>query len=166
MTDTPGPGANTRWLDESQQRSWRAFIIGSTLLFDALDQQLKKAFGIGTSEYEILVRLSESEGRSLRMAVLADAMCHSRSRVTHTVQRMEDRGLVRRAASPEDGRGIVASLTDAGHELLVAAAPLHVTGVRENLVDLCADADFAALGRVMGAVTDKLKDTHPGSDIR
>ena len=165
MMATPGPDA-VRWLTESQQRSWRAFIIGSTLLFDALDQDLKKAFGIGSSEYEILVRLSESEGRCLRMAALADAMCHSRSRVTHTVQRMEDRGLVRRAASPEDGRGIIASLTDEGYALLEAAAPLHVSGVRNNLVDLCADADFEALGRVMDAVTDALKDTHPGSDIR
>lgn len=166
MTDTPGLKADVRWLDESQQRSWRAFIIGSTLLFDALDQDLKKSFGIGSSEYEILVRLSESPGRCLRMAALADAMCHSRSRVTHTVQRMEQRGLVQRTASPEDGRGIIASLTEKGHQLLVAAAPVHVAGVRRNLVDLCDGADFEALGRVMGSVTDTLKDTHPGSDIR
>ncbi len=165
MKDTPSRD-DVRWLDESQQLSWRAFIIGSTLLFDALDPDLKKAFGIGSSEYEILVRLSESDGRSLRMAALADAMCHSRSRVTHTVQRMEDRGLVRRTASPEDGRGIIASLTDEGVALLHAAAPVHVSGVRKNLVDLCDNADFTALGRVMNAVTDALKDTHPGSDIR
>ena len=153
------------WLDEEQQRSWRAFVVGSTLLFSQLDEDLKK-FGLGTIEYEILVRLSESEGRQMRMAQLADAMCHSRSRTTHTIKRMEQRRLVIREDAVDYRRGVIARLTDAGYDLLVEAAPTHVAGVRAHLVDLCDQADFAALGRVMTSVTDRLSPEHPGSDLR
>ena len=156
----------TRWLDGDQQASWRAFAVGVTLLLDRLDADLQKAFDLSLTEYEILVRLSERPGRSMRMAQLADALAHSRSRVTHTVARMQRTGLVLRAASPEDGRGIVCTLTDRGYDLLVEAAPMHVHGVRDYLVDLSSREDIAALGRVMNAVTDRLIECHPEADLR
>ncbi|NHC22403.1 MarR family transcriptional regulator [Nocardioides sp. IC4_145] len=139
--------------------------MGTTLLFDRLDDDLRRDFDISLTEYEILVRLSERDGQ-MRMAQLADALAHSRSRVTHTVARMEKAGLVRRSSSPEDGRGIVATLTDKGMDLLRRAAPVHVRGVREHLVDLAGEEDFAALGRVMGAVSDHLVTAHPEMEIR
>ena len=156
----------TRWLDADQQGSWRAFAVGVTLLLDRLDADLQKAFDLSLTEYEILVRLSERPQRSMRMAQLADALAHSRSRVTHTVARMQKAGLVERTTSPEDGRGILCTLTDRGYDLLVEAAPVHVHGVREYLVDLAGREDFAALGRVMNAVTDRLIECHPEADIR
>ena len=156
----------TRWLDGDQQASWRAFAVGVTLLLDRLDADLQKAFDLSLTEYEILVRLSERPGRSMRMAQLADALAHSRSRVTHTVARMQRTGLVLRAASPEDGRGIVCTLTDRGYDLLVEAAPQHVHGVRDYLFDLSSREDIAALGRVMNAVTDRLIECHPEADLR
>jgi len=155
----------TRWLDDDQQRSWRALVVGTTLLFDRLDEDLRRSFDISLVEYEILVRLSERDGQ-MRMAALADALAHSRSRVTHTVTRMEKVGLVQRSRSDDDGRGIIASLTDKGLDLLVRAAPVHVEGVRAYLVDLAGDADFAALGRVMDAVADNLIAAHPEMEIR
>ncbi|UAL29017.1 MarR family transcriptional regulator [Nocardioides rotundus] len=158
--------SDTRWLDASQQRSWRALVIGTTLLMDRLDDELRQEFDISLTEYEILVRLSEREGRQMRMAQLADALAHSRSRVTHTVTRMERQGLVRRSHSPDDGRGVLASMTEDGMRLLQAAAPMHVEGVRRHLVDLASAEDFAALGRVMNAVTDQLIVGHPEMEIR
>jgi DNA-binding MarR family transcriptional regulator len=155
----------TRWLDDDQQRSWRALVMGTTLLFDRLDDDLRDAHDISLVEYEILVRLSERDGQ-MRMAALADALAHSRSRVTHTVTRMEKAGLVQRSSSPEDGRGIVATLTKKGDDLLVRAAPTHVAGVRAYLVDLAADADFAAVGRVFDAVSDNLVAAHPEMELR
>jgi DNA-binding MarR family transcriptional regulator len=158
--------SNTRWLNQSQQRAWRAFLVGYTLLSDRLDDELREAFGIGINEYEVLVRLSESEDHRMRMSTLAEAMSFSRSRITHTITRMERSGLVHRGAATDDGRGIVAQLTDKGYALLVQAAPLHVTGVREHMVDLASDDDFAALGRVMDAVVDQLAPAHPEVDLR
>ena len=162
---SPAP-REPRWLDADQQRSWRALVIGSTLLMDRLDDDLRRAFNISLTEYEILVRLSERPGRAMRMAQLADALAHSRSRVTHTVDRMERAGYVVRGSTPEDGRGIVATMTDRGYELLTEAAPLHVEGVRSYLVDRVDDADFAALGRAMDSVTDNLISAHPEMELR
>ncbi|GAA2015908.1 MULTISPECIES: MarR family winged helix-turn-helix transcriptional regulator [Nocardioides] len=157
--------AEPRWLDQSQQRSWRALLVGHTLLMARLDDDLRRGFDLSLTEYEILVRLSERDGR-LRMAQLADAMAHSRSRVTHTVARMERAGLVERVSSPEDGRGILASLTERGLDVLRQAAPMHVAGVREHLVDLADADDLAAVGRVMNVVADHLVAGHPEMDIR
>jgi len=161
MTDTSG----TRWLDERQQRAWRALCVGTTLLFDRLDDELHE-YGISIHEYEILVRLSEHPDRCLRMSSLADAMRFSRSRITHTIKRMERAGLVVRDAASDDGRGIVAHLTSAGFALLERAAHTHVRGVREHLVDRVDPDDFAALGRVMDTVVDKLSADHPEADLR
>jgi len=155
-----------RWLDEPQQHSWRALVMGMTLLLDRLDTDLRRNFDVSLAEYEILVRLSERPGQQLRMAQLADAMAHSRSRVTHTVARMEKADLVARSSSAEDGRGIVCSMTPHGFDLLKAMAPVHVNGVRDYLVDLASTEDFEALGRVMNTVADKLVVTHPESEIR
>jgi len=159
---------SANWLDSGQQQAWRAFLVGTTLLMDRLDRDLRDQHGIALSEYEILVRLSEAPKRRLRMAVLANALCHSRSRVTHTVSRMETAGLVDRDASPDDGRGVEAVLTDLGFQTLVEAAPTHVSGVRECLVDLASDDELAGLGRVFAAVADSLAsaENQPINDIR
>ena len=146
----------TRWLEPAQQEVWRAFLLGTTRLFEQLERDLREAHGLSLPEYEILVRLSESPGRRLRMAGLASSVSHSRSRVTHTVSRLEAAGLVARMACPTDGRGVIASLTGPGYELLVEAAPTHVMGVRRYLVDLVDPDDLEAAGRVFDAAARRL----------
>ena len=163
MTDE---STDIRWLDQEQQRSWRAFLVGTTLLMDRLDRDLREHHNLSMPEYEILVRLSEANESRLRMAVLADSVSHSRSRVTHTIARLEKAGLVQRSACVSDGRGVEAVLTYQGLAALEEAAPTHVAGVRQFMVDLADDDDFAALGRVFNVVTDKLIGTNPAADIR
>lgn len=142
------------WLSREQQVAWRSFLTGMTLLFDSLDRDLRESSGLSLPEYEILVRLSEAPDRRLRMAVLADSVSHSRSRVTHTIARLERSGLVDRRACESDGRGVNAHLTERGWDTLVAAAPRHVRSVRAALVDQVTPEDLAAVGRVFRAVTD------------
>jgi len=157
MTDLPIATVNeTRWLDETQQRAWRSFLGGTTVLMDQLDRDLRTEHGLSMSEYEILVRLSEMPDRSMRMADLAAAISHSRSRITHTIGRLEKAGIVRRAQCGTDGRGVTAVLTDQGFELLATAAHTHVRGVREYLIDRCSPEDLAATKRVMDAVQQAL----------
>ncbi|HET6626747.1 MAG TPA: MarR family transcriptional regulator [Nocardioidaceae bacterium] len=163
MTDE---SSEIAWLDPEQQRSWRAYLVGTTLLMDRLDRELREQHNLSMPEYEILVRLSEAEDRRMRMAVLADSVSHSRSRVTHTIARLERAGLVERAACMSDGRGVEAVITDRGVDALREAAPTHVSGVRRFLVDLAGDDDFDALGRVFNTVTDKLISANPAADIR
>ena len=142
-----------RWLDDEQQRNWRAFLAGSTRINECLEAALRP-FGLDLAEYEILVQLSEADRRSLRMSDLAQNARQSRSRLTHTVARMEAKGLVTRRACPSDRRGVIASMTDAGWKLIVATAPAHVESVREVLIDRVDPDDFAAMGRLMRAVLD------------
>ena len=109
MTDTTkytaeGEGASVPgelWLTSSEQLAWRTFLYATTLLTDRFSEALQADPDIDLTlgEYEILVRLSEADRRFLRMSELADKVVHSRSRLTHTITRMEKRGLVERVAA-------------------------------------------------------------------
>src|SRR4051812_33513070 len=125
----------TRWLDDEEQKAWRAWLYSSLLLQDRLDRELIHETGISHAYYEILVALSETPGRALRMSALADRCLSSRSRLSHAVSRLEERGWVRRQVCEGDGRGQLAVLTDGGFAALGAAAPIHVEGVRRPLFD-------------------------------
>jgi DNA-binding MarR family transcriptional regulator len=98
------------------------------------------------------VRLSESPDHTIRMGELAASVGHSRSRLTHTIKRMEQAGYVTRVSCASDGRGVQAVMTESGYELLKRAAPAHVDSVRRVFVDAIAPEDYAALGRAMAAV--------------
>ena len=150
--DQPQDDEPVRWLTDEQQRSWRAFLLGSARLTEALTRQLETDAGVSLSEYEILVRLSEVPGRTLRMSELAASLVHSRSRLTHTVSRLERRGLVRRENCAADGRGVNCVMTDEGYALLDGAAPGHVRAVRTHLVDVLDDDQMRALGEAMSLV--------------
>ena len=69
---------DTQWLDEKQQRTWRAFLSADRLLFDRLERQLQREAGMPHAYYEILVALSEAPERTLRMSDLADTPSTSR----------------------------------------------------------------------------------------
>lgn len=142
---------STRWLTADQQKVWRTYLLGAARLSERLGADLQSS-GLDLPEYEILVNLEESPDRRLRMSELADAVHQSRSRLTHTIARMEKAGLVVRTTCPTDRRGVWAQLTDTGFEVLAAAAPGHVAAVRRNLVDAVAPEDWEALGRVFAAV--------------
>ena len=142
--DAPHPG-EPRWLDAEEQRAWRAWLYSSLLLQDRLDRELTHETGISHAYYEILVQLSETEGRMLRMSQLADRCLSSRSRLSHAVSRLEERGWARRQVCPDDGRGQLAVLTDEGFAALEAAAPVHVEGVRTHLFDQLSPEQVAAL---------------------
>lgn len=139
------------WLTDEQQDIWRAFLAGTALIEDRLDAALRP-YGLDLGEYEILVKLSEADSWTSRMSDLAQAVQQSRSRLTHTVARMEKKELIRRTSCPDDKRGVLAELTPKGFSLLEAAAATHVQSVRECFVDVVAPRDFEAVGRAMDAV--------------
>lgn len=140
------------WLDDDQQLAWRRYLDGTTRFVDALGRFHEQELPLSLSEYELLVRLSESPGRTSRMSTLADGLALSRSRLTHTVTRMEARGLVERLAVAGDRRGVNCVMTDAGFAALEAAAPGHVGAVRRLLVDALDADELQALGVAMAKV--------------
>ena len=127
--------SETRWLDREEQRTWRTFMLATNLLFEQFDRELQKGASMPSTHYEVLVRLSEAPGRRLRMSALADRSQASRSRLSHTIARLEAAGWVERETCPSDRRGTFAVLTDAGFAALEAAAPIHVESVRTHLFD-------------------------------
>jgi DNA-binding MarR family transcriptional regulator len=146
----------TEWLDADQQRSWRAWLTLTQLLPDRLSRELQASHGLTGADYEILVRLSESPERRMRMSELADRTLSSRSRLSHQIDRMVAAGLVERETCLSDGRGANAVLTDTGWTTLVSAAPAHVQYVRENFVDVLTREEFEALGRACAKVAEFL----------
>jgi DNA-binding MarR family transcriptional regulator len=149
-----------RWLDEEQQRTWRAWLTVAELLPRELDAQLQRDAGISHAAYVVLAMLSESPSRSRRMSDLARRANQSQSRLSHTVARLEDRGWVRRERSTEDGRGNVAVLTDAGWDVVRSVAPGHVDAVRSAMFDPLTEEQTQAFGVVLEAIMERLDPDH------
>lgn len=125
----------TRWLDDEEQLAWRAFLAFLAQLDETLDRQLQEDSGLSHAYYQVLAMLSEAPERTLRMSDLARMTLFSPSRLSHAVARLEERGWVRREPHPTDRRGALAVLTDAGYDVLAAAAPGHVEAVRRVMFD-------------------------------
>lgn len=142
----------TRWLDDREQEIWRAFISAVGGLLDHFDRQLQRDSTMPYTYYEILVALSEAPDRTLRMSELAGLRGSSRSRLSHAVARLEEVGWVLRRTCPTDRRGSFAVLTDAGFAALAAAAPGHVTAVREKLFDVLSPEQVSQLGEISKAI--------------
>lgn len=159
--NTPRP----QWLDAQEQEVWREYLRGSRLLEAALDHDLQ-AHGLQLSEYEILSMLSEQPDRRLRMSVIAELVVQSRSRLTHTAGRLENRGWVRREACAGDRRGVELVLTDSGFAEITRTAPTHVGSVRGNLLDHLSREDLLALGRAMAAISNGILSTGLCDDVR
>jgi DNA-binding MarR family transcriptional regulator len=123
------------WLDDDEMAFWRAFLSASGRAMNAIGIDLRADSGLTLDDYEVLVRLSEAPDLRIRMSELADSVVQSRSQLTQRIDRMVDRGLVARVRCPEDRRGTFAVLTDAGVDMLAAAAPDHVASVRRHVID-------------------------------
>ena len=146
----------TRWLDDDEQRTWRAFLHATSALHAQLDRELQAEVGIPHGYYEVLVHLSEAPGRTLRMSELADRSRSSRSRLSHAVARLEEQGHVRRAPCADDRRGQVCALTEEGFAFLERAAPGHVEGVRTHLFDQLTPAQVKHLRTISEALVAHL----------
>jgi len=142
----------TRWLTAEEQQAWRSFLTATQTLFSTLEAQLQQCAGIPHGYYEILVRLSEAPGRAMRMSQLAEVSTSSKSRLSHAVARLEERGWIRRSECPTDRRGQVAELTDEGFAALAAAAPGHVEQVRRSLIDALTPEQVTQLRQISEAI--------------
>lgn len=151
----------TRWLTDDEQRLWRGWLAAAMLLPEALSRDLQESHGLTDTDYMILVVLSESPDRMVRMSTLAQETQLSRSRLSHQIDRMEKAGLVARRSCPEDGRGTYAQLTETGWDRLVAAAPDHVESVRRHVMDPLTPEEFEAFGSACLKIAAALKQHAP-----
>jgi DNA-binding MarR family transcriptional regulator len=146
----------TRWLTADEQRAWRSHLDVNRLLTYQLERDLQP-FGLTMNDYEILVNLSESADRRMRMSDLAASTLQSKSRLSHQITRMEKAGLVRRESCESDKRGLFAVLTEEGWLTMRRVAPHHVASVRRHFIDRMSPQDLAHLNETLRPVAEKLR---------
>lgn len=147
---------DTDWLNDDEQRVWRQWLRAQTLLIVELGQELQP-HGLSLQDYAILVGLTDVPDGRLRMSELADLVQWDRSRLSHHIKRMTQRGLVERQDCPEDRRGAYVRVTDSGRAVMAAAAPDHVAGVRASFFAGLTDQELDALDRVTGRLVARLE---------
>ncbi len=152
-----GGNDKPRWLNAEEMRAWRAYVVGKALLDAQLNRELQDEHRLALADYELLVRLSEAPCGQVRMSTLAEQVGSSKSRISHQIARMEKAGLARRQECPGDRRGVLAVLTGRGLEVLRNAAPTHLRGVRDNLVDLLSDQERLVLAEIFERVLSHLR---------
>lgn len=135
-----------RWLDEREARAWRGYVRMRWLLDLRISRDLARDTGLSDADYTVLVVLSESSDHRLRLIELAGRMLWSKSRLSHHLDRMERRGLVRREEHADNSRATDAVLTTDGLRVIDKAAPMHVESVRRHFIDLLTDDQIDALG--------------------
>lgn len=150
-----------RWLDADEQAAWLATASIMITLPAALDSRLQREAGMTFFEYLVLSVLSEQDDRTLQMSDIAAGVSASLSRLSHAMKKLEGKGLVTRSRVPGTGRRTVATLTDAGYEQVVAAAPGHVAAVREYLMDALESDDLATLRRIGIATATRINPERP-----
>jgi DNA-binding MarR family transcriptional regulator len=151
-----------RWLSDAEQQSWRAWLEVMRLLPAKLEDRLHDRHQLNLTDYQVLVELSESREGKLRMTELANRTSLSKSRLSHQISRMEREGSVERQDCPSDRRGAFAVITERGWAVMRAAAPWHVADVRELFIDLLSPDELDVVGRAMGVVAAKLRQS-PGT---
>ena len=152
-----------RWLDEREQRAWRALMVMQDGLSEFLDRRLRTRCGLSQADYEVLAHLSEAPEGRLRPFELGRLLRWEKSRLSQHLGRMEKRELVTREPCATDQRGAVVALTDRGRVLIDAAAPQHVGDVREVLMDHLSPDEMETLATIGDTVRARLAALGQGS---
>ncbi|WP_416904784.1 MarR family winged helix-turn-helix transcriptional regulator [Micromonospora echinospora] len=152
----------TRWLDDDEQRAWRAYVQMQNRLTARLGRQLQQDSGLSLADYDVLVALTDADEGRLRPFALQRQLEWEQSRLSHHLSRMQRRGLVDREGCPGDRRGAFVVLTPAGREAIEAAAPGHVATVREFFLDQLDRDEVATLERLATRVLHRLDADEQG----
>jgi DNA-binding MarR family transcriptional regulator len=152
-----------RSLDAVQLGAYFALIEVVGLLRHAVEQQLREAGDLSYVQFQLLARLGDSPAGSHRMTDLADGVVYSRSGLTYQAGLLEKRGLVTRATSPDDERGVTVTITDAGRALLGKVMPGHAEVIDHLLFERLPHEDAKALADLLAPVRDHMRSTPPRS---
>ena len=149
---TSAKSTAVRPLNAKEEAAWRAIARAIVVLPRVLEADLVAASGLNVADYSVLMNLSEVPHRTMRMNELADVVALSVSGLTRVVDRLAREGLVERVRCEDDGRGQLATLTDAGFDRLTDAYPHHLRSVRRRVVDHLAGLDLAAFADAVGNI--------------
>jgi DNA-binding MarR family transcriptional regulator len=141
-----------RWLDEREVRAWKALSLMHLRLTAELAHQLFTESRLSYQDYLVLAGLTDQPDGRLRLFEIARNLGWEKSRVSHHIARMVDRGLVAKEACEKDRRGAFVVITDEGRREIEAAAPGHVATVRRLFLDRVSDDQLDAIGAAAEAV--------------
>lgn len=154
---------DVRWLDEREERAWRALQFMGMRLDARLASELAAVSDLSYPDYTVLVALTDRPEGRMRLFELAATLGWEKSRVSHQIARMVDRGLVAKEKCDDDRRGAFVVATDRGLAAIEAAAPHHVETVRHLFVDPLTPAELDALGHIAQKVLDAMAGDDAGS---
>lgn len=152
-----GGMSEPRWLDERQQRAWRAYVDMQAQLQAQLHRRMQHDSGLSLADFDVLVALTDRADPRIRVLELAEKLQWEKSRLSHHISRMEKRGLVAREECPQDARGAFVVLTATGRTAIEQAAPPHVDAVRELVVDALTPEQLDALGAIAETVLGRVR---------
>jgi DNA-binding MarR family transcriptional regulator len=138
-SDMPG-------LDIAELRSWQNFLEAALRLSATLNRGLVEAHKLTLVDVRLLDMLNRSPTGSARMGDLAEGLMSLPSRITRQIRRLEVQGLVRREASPDDGRGVLATITDDGRDAVKQAMVTYGECVRRHFLGQLTRPQVAAIG--------------------
>lgn len=144
-------------LEIAEQRAWENFLDATLRIYGSLNRTLSDGHKLTLVDVRLLQILDASESGSTRMGDLAEQLVSLPSRVTRQIRRLEDAGLVRRGASPEDGRGVLASITDPGRAAVAAAMVTYAEAVRQRFLAPLSRPQISAIGDNCGRLSDAVK---------
>ena len=128
--------SDVRWLSEREERAWRALQFMQMRLEAEIVRQLAIDSGLSYPDYLVLVALTDHPDGRLRLFELGRVLSWEKSRLSHQVARMAERGLVKKEKCDSDRRGAYVAVTRKGRKEIGAAAPGHVGTVRRLFVDV------------------------------
>jgi DNA-binding MarR family transcriptional regulator len=150
--------AETRWLSDEERDAWKSLSLMQLQLSARLGRQLAGC-GLSYQDYIVLASLSDKDCGSSRIVELACELGWEKSRASHHLTRMSERGLVRKEPCPTDQRGSFIVITDEGRKAIAAAAPGHVETVRREFIDLLSPDQLLTLDAVANLVLQHLAST-------
>ena len=152
-------------LDVAEERSWQNFLDAALRLYGTLNRKLSEQAKLTLVDVRLLEILDKSDSGSARMGDLAEKLLSLPSRVTRQIRRLEESGLVQREASPEDGRGVLASITEAGRAVVAEAMRTYAEGIRQNFIRPLNRPQISAMGENCRRISTALSDGHASANF-
>lgn len=154
---------HVKWLNDLEERAWRALQFMQMRLEAELARQLAAESGLSYPDYVVLVTLTDHPRGRLRLFELGATLGWEKSRLSHHVTRMADRGLVKKEKCDDDRRGSFVVITKRGRKEIEAAAPGHVRTVRQLFVDRLTPDELDVIANAAEKVLADLDDVRPAS---
>lgn len=149
MTDATGT-------EPDEWALWRAFLVSHARVTRLIDSQLQRDAGLSQGEYATMTAILEAPARRMRIGEIADALGWEKSRASHLIGRMEQRGLIRREACADDARAIEIVVTAEGRRKQLKAIRGHVAEVRRLFLEQITPEERPVVTKALTRVRDKL----------